>query len=486
MGSLRTLVSDENWAAVESTLDQHPEMAAKVHPTNGEMLLHLICCHPKVWSLLVDMVLVLLSAKKSAASGPFEPPPSSSDVKPKRATRSLAVAAVAAADEAATSSSFLWGIADSDPVVLRVILRAVAAGVFQRCPGPGNHGFKNDIGDGNASGSTSGRLGSSKLIGNGDADADLKGTMMTTTTTTKTPEKEMIVEATSREISASAVASKHLDDVVVARATMLCDRVYGQSRGAAQQCDQRREFSIASELAPNPLLLMDSGVPTRIRKDVPECKAGSLASRQLGSGANSPSKKPLVNESCLPRLLDVLGKGTGHDVVHGVHWSDRSMQVADQLRSMSTSTHSSSSHPPSASRESYPNYDPNLVVTLSGRDFEKFAAVFDQLGSGLNRRIFRKGNGANSLTPTSEDDVSLRALPYHGSKAERRQLRKHFGSLGMMWNSLWLIVIALFSLPAIRGQQCAGQSMQCGPWTTCADIGFPGYCCSQWGVSSLN
>ena len=56
---LRTLVSDENWAAVESTLDQHPEMAEEVDPTNGEMLLHMICRHSKVWSLLVDMVLVL-------------------------------------------------------------------------------------------------------------------------------------------------------------------------------------------------------------------------------------------------------------------------------------------------------------------------------------------------------------------------------------------------------------------------------------------
>ena len=56
---LRTLVSDENWAAVESSLDQHPEMAEEVDPTNGEMLLHMICRHPKVWTLLVDMVLVL-------------------------------------------------------------------------------------------------------------------------------------------------------------------------------------------------------------------------------------------------------------------------------------------------------------------------------------------------------------------------------------------------------------------------------------------
>ena len=56
---LRNLVASENWAAVESTLDQYPEMSEKVDPSNGEMLLHMICRHPKVWTLLVDMVLVL-------------------------------------------------------------------------------------------------------------------------------------------------------------------------------------------------------------------------------------------------------------------------------------------------------------------------------------------------------------------------------------------------------------------------------------------
>jgi len=56
---LRNLVADENWAAVESTMDQYPELAEKVDPTNGEMLLHMICHHPNVWTLLVDMVLVL-------------------------------------------------------------------------------------------------------------------------------------------------------------------------------------------------------------------------------------------------------------------------------------------------------------------------------------------------------------------------------------------------------------------------------------------
>jgi ankyrin repeat protein len=56
---LRGLVSDENWPAVESTLNQCPELAEEVDPTNGEMLLHMICCRPSVWTLLVDMVVVL-------------------------------------------------------------------------------------------------------------------------------------------------------------------------------------------------------------------------------------------------------------------------------------------------------------------------------------------------------------------------------------------------------------------------------------------
>jgi len=56
---LRNLVSDENWAAVEGTLDEYPGLTEEVDPTNGEMLLHMICRHPNVWTLLVDMVLVL-------------------------------------------------------------------------------------------------------------------------------------------------------------------------------------------------------------------------------------------------------------------------------------------------------------------------------------------------------------------------------------------------------------------------------------------
>ena len=56
---LRRFVSDENWPAVESTLEQYPEVAEKVDPSNGEMLLHMICRHPNVPVSILDMVIVL-------------------------------------------------------------------------------------------------------------------------------------------------------------------------------------------------------------------------------------------------------------------------------------------------------------------------------------------------------------------------------------------------------------------------------------------
>ena len=56
---LCTHVKNENWVAVEQTLDQFPHLAEEVDPVSGEMLLHMLCRHPNVWSLLVDMVVVL-------------------------------------------------------------------------------------------------------------------------------------------------------------------------------------------------------------------------------------------------------------------------------------------------------------------------------------------------------------------------------------------------------------------------------------------
>lgn len=56
---LQKLVNEESWAAVEGMLDKNPSLAEQVDPNSGEMLLHMVSRHSSVWSLLVDMILVM-------------------------------------------------------------------------------------------------------------------------------------------------------------------------------------------------------------------------------------------------------------------------------------------------------------------------------------------------------------------------------------------------------------------------------------------
>jgi len=57
--ALYQLIQDENWASVESTLDQHPKLAEAVEPSSGELPLHILARHKTAWTLLIDMVVVL-------------------------------------------------------------------------------------------------------------------------------------------------------------------------------------------------------------------------------------------------------------------------------------------------------------------------------------------------------------------------------------------------------------------------------------------
>lgn len=59
LGNLFRDIQNENWAAVESLLDQYPELAESVDRRTGELALHKIARHSDAWSLLVDMILVL-------------------------------------------------------------------------------------------------------------------------------------------------------------------------------------------------------------------------------------------------------------------------------------------------------------------------------------------------------------------------------------------------------------------------------------------
>lgn len=58
-GELYGYIEQENWKMVENLLDNKPELAEIVEPTSGELPLHMIARHPGVWTLLVDMILVL-------------------------------------------------------------------------------------------------------------------------------------------------------------------------------------------------------------------------------------------------------------------------------------------------------------------------------------------------------------------------------------------------------------------------------------------
>jgi len=271
-------------------------------------------------------------------------------------------------------------------------------------------------------------------------------------------------------------------DGVVAQAKRLGNRVLDQSKGAARRGDQRREFRMDAALSkivgrgggglgptfvsqgqdeartrksaggrnpflvspahtlplvvPNPFLVFSSDENAGVDNHY---KGGDSVDMDLVKGpVIAPFQKKSLNdaewtESCLPRMLAILNKGAGHAILHDRQWNDRSFRIANLLQNMATS-----SLPPreqsSTQRALYPNYGPHLVVTSSGEDFDKFAAVFGQLGHGLHSTVFKKGDrssrrGCNFPTASSDDDVLLRVLPYHGSKAQRRQLRKHFGSV---------------------------------------------------------
>jgi len=59
LASLFEEIQSENWAMVESILDQHPELSELPDMRTGELALHKISRHSGAWTLLIDMVLVL-------------------------------------------------------------------------------------------------------------------------------------------------------------------------------------------------------------------------------------------------------------------------------------------------------------------------------------------------------------------------------------------------------------------------------------------
>ena len=228
-------------------------------------------------------------------------------------------------------------------------------------------------------------------------------------------------------------------DIVIHAAKQLSNRVLDSTRGVVRRSDLRRKFRMDCALSklngsgggggeissaqglplvvPNPF--MSSGSPMAV-----EDALGSVGIPSNIGSTESPLRKlendPEWTDTCLPRLLDIMSKGAGHAVLHDMQWTNRTLRIANLLQNMATSTPSSSS-----SSSTSPNYGPHLIVTSSGEDFDQFASAFGKLEDGIVGGVFKK-TGSSS---TAGKGVMLRALSYQGSRAQRRQLRKHFGSL---------------------------------------------------------
>lgn len=302
--------------------------------------------------------------------------------------------------------------------------------------------------------------------------------------------KEMSDESPKKLLHPSSTKNKANDkriglgnvntDEITARAITLGNRALNQSRGAAWRCDQRRKFRMDSALskvgAVSSIVCDNDETLSRLRDETPRWPTnpflvtpahtlpllipnsfaavsddestdfeGRESKYNQGSINQDPSSHvPSKNlsddaewKSCLPRMLEILNKGTGHAIFHDMQWTDRAFRVANMLQTMASSLYasaptcqSSSNQSSTIARKAYSNYGPHLIVTSNGEDFDKFSAVFGRLGDGLHRSIFKKGGRNNSFAHDPGDvDNLLRVLPYHGSKVQRRQLRKHFGSI---------------------------------------------------------
>ena len=341
-------------------------------------------------------------------------------------------------------------LSSNNSTVTRAIISAAATGVFQEL-NPDNDVVMGGTQEANNVAKSTTPTSSSSSSTNTKPKAE--GTKNKYTYTTSKKKEEMVNM-----------------DQVVAQAKRLGNRVLDNSNGAARRGDQRREFRMDGALS-----RMKAGGDTRGSEDfvapahslpliIPNpfvtVNTGSAIDKIIGDSNNVLMNDQLLKRdeemaataslqqmklkgdvewsvSCLPRLLDVLKKGAGHAVIHDRKWADRSSRVANLLQNLAISPSSSnnSEGEPTLLNEStrgYPNYGPHLIVTSSGEEFDKFASVFGQMGHGLKSSVFRKGakaGGSDTFSKVDVADVMLRVLPYKGTKRQRSNLRKHFGSI---------------------------------------------------------
>ena len=137
---------------------------------------------------------------------------------------------------------------------------------------------------------------------------------------------------------------------------------------------------------------------------------------------------------CIPRLLSILQTGVGNAILHDVMWSTRYCRIANLLHEISLMTPDKSNVKDMddfarMDATTDQNFGPHLIVTVAP-DVDKFS------------KEFRAPNSHLRLMSTV-DESSLRALPYKGSKKERRELRKRFPhATGLEDASFHVIVVS--------------------------------------------
>ena len=243
---------------------------------------------------------------------------------------------------------------------------------------------------------------------------------------------------------AKRVASKKKRDLDITvemameKAGIMAQRALDRMNGAARRNDARMEFrkSVGKERVERGFNLFQRGsgsgsgnkwvvapghslpliLPNPFGMEERQWTDGEAMDTDEELLTNGPLKKEEDGEwsnACLPRLLSILRKGSGHAILHDLEWKDRAWRVAELLRSMAEPA----SSPPGEPTRT--NYGPHLIVT-SSQDFDAFAKVFAQMGHGL--RVVRSAD-------EKAENLLLRILSYNGSEEKRRRLRKHFGSL---------------------------------------------------------
>lgn len=150
-------------------------------------------------------------------------------------------------------------------------------------------------------------------------------------------------------------------------------------------------------------------------------------------------------EMCVPKLLSIFQTGVGHGILHDVQWSTRHGRIANLLESFaqaspSTAPSSNVGRGDSDGTVGHGNYGTHLIITVQP-DVDRFMKEFAQplLNSS---RITSSSYGGGGQGARQE---KLRALPYRGTKDERRRLRQKFGEATGLSNSTFHVILVSYT-----------------------------------------